>query len=409
MIQRTSLSVTREGWYYLGMLGFIVAGAMIRDINLLYIMAGMMLGPLLFSIYAATKSLKRMTLARRFQPIVGAGDPMHIDVIAAKPKGSSRAFATVVQDQIVRKPGRRRSRVVAKLYFPDVQAGGSAEASYRVRFQRRGRYQLGPMTVSTSMPLGLIRVSSGGAENQHVLVSPRIGRLSPTWSRHLQLRNEGGQKSVRKRGKSEGDFYGMREWRDGDSRHWIHWRTSAKRNKLTVRQYEQRISQDLVVILDLWQPDRVDAPDSASELAISFVATLVVEQGKQGSTHLTVASASDSQFLLRGTSSSVFRNELMERLAVVEPSSRDKLPQLLAEVLSETASHAKVVLVSSQDRDLRDTDVFEAVWKRTDIRRSLHDVLKVNTSAPEFFDWFRRDDVFDDPQSPKPTLEQLAT
>ena len=57
MSQHTTVAITREGWYYLGMFGFIVAGAIIRDINLLYIMAGMMLGPLLYSLYASTKSL----------------------------------------------------------------------------------------------------------------------------------------------------------------------------------------------------------------------------------------------------------------------------------------------------------------------------------------------------------------
>ena len=96
------MMITREGWYYLGMLGFIIAGAVIRDINLLYIMAGMMLGPMLYSIYASTKSLRRLTIDRRFQPIVGVGSPLYVEVRADKPKGASRAFATVIRDEIQR-------------------------------------------------------------------------------------------------------------------------------------------------------------------------------------------------------------------------------------------------------------------------------------------------------------------
>ena len=65
MSHRTKVMITREGCYYLGMLTVITAGAFIRDINLLYIMAGTMLGPLLFSYVAATRSLRRVHVVRR--------------------------------------------------------------------------------------------------------------------------------------------------------------------------------------------------------------------------------------------------------------------------------------------------------------------------------------------------------
>ncbi len=387
MSQHSKVAITREGWYYLGMFGFIVAGAMIRDINLLYIMAGMMLGPLLFSLYASTKSLRGLSVRRRFQPLIGVGFPLYVDVLAEKAEGTSRAYSAIVHDRVRREGGKRRDSVGARLLLPHVAIGGSAETSWRTTFRQRGRYRLGPMRVSTTMPLGLIQASTGGNEDEWVLVSPRIGTVSPAWSRHLETRNDGGQRSSRRRGSAEGDFYGMREWRDGDSRNWIHWRTSAKRNKLTVRQYEQRINQDLVVILDLFQPSSGDGRDDI-ELAVSFAATLVMDYGRHGSTHLTVTSASEASFLLEGTSSPVLRHELMERLSMVEPTTKDSLPEVMARALSRSSTQARVVLVSTRDVDLNDTDAFDVVWKRTDIRRSLSDVVKVNTSDPKFDSWF---------------------
>jgi uncharacterized protein (DUF58 family) len=388
MSQRTKVMITREGRYYLGMLGFIIAGAVIRDINLLYIMAGMMMGPMLYSIYASTKSLRRLSIQRRFQSLVGLGSPMYVEIAAENPKTSSPAFATVVRDEIRRK-GDRRSSAKMSLFFPHISAGGSADASYRARLLRRGEYLLGPMRASTSMPLGLVRATIIDSENESVLVSPQLGELSPAWSRRLDLRKDGSQRSVRRRGKSGGDFYGMGEWRNGDSRSWIHWRTSAKRNKLTVRQFEKRINQNLVVILDLWQPRDVPSPHQAVETAISFAATLLFDYGKHGSTHMVIASVSARSFKLQGTSSPVLRQELMERLAVVQPTSTDTLSEVLIQALPKATSNTKVVLVSPTERDLNDTNTFESVWKRTDIRRSLGDIVKVNTSAPEVADWFR--------------------
>jgi len=381
MKHRTNVSITREGWYYMGMMGFVIAGAMIRDINLLYIMAGMMLGPLLFSFYAATRSLRRLQLKRRFQHVISVGEPLHIEVIGSKAKGNPRGLAVMVRDTIQRVGESRRTSRSAELFFPHIQPGQLTENSYCVRLDRRGKYRLGPLQGSTGMPVGLVRASATCGVDESVLVSPRLGALLPGWARQLELKSEGGQKSVRRLGKAEGDFYGMREWRDGDSRNGIHWRTSAKRGKLTVRQFEQRTNQDLVVILDLYQPPDGPISSETVELAISFAATLVVEQCKLSSTQMSVAIASEQGFVLQGLSSPVFRNEVMERMATIDASVHDTLPEVLADVLTRATSNAKIVLISTTPRDLRDTEVFEVLWKRTDVRRSIGDIVKVEAGT----------------------------
>ena len=385
--------IAREGWYYLGMMGFIIAGAMIRDINLLYIMAGMMLGPLLFSFYAANRSLKKLELKRRFQPLVAVDEPLHVEVSASKSVGSPRALAVLVRDTIYREGESRRTTKNAQLFFSHVNAGTTADRSYCVRFKRRGKYLLGPIKASTGIPLGLVRATAAADEDDFVLVSPKLGVLQPAWSRYLELADDGGQKSVRRHGKAAGDFYGMREWRDGDSRNWIHWRTSAKRSKLTVRQFQQRINQDLVVVLDLYQPKGRAVSSDLAEKAISFAATLVVEQARQGSTQMAVACAGTLGFVLRGMSSPVFRREVMERMATIDVTERDGLADVLAEVLPRTSSNAKIVLVTTTTRSLQDGDPFEELWKRTDVRRSIGDIVQVSVDSTQFQELFQLEDT----------------
>ena len=55
-------------------------------------------------------------------------------------------------------------------------------------------------------------------------------------------------------------------------------------------------------------------------------------------------------------------------------------------VLDLVAQHRPV---STRELDLSDTDYFATIWRRTDIRRLLADIIKVNTSAAEFSDWFQ--------------------
>jgi len=274
-----------------------------------------------------------------------------------------------------------------------------------VRLHQRGRYQFGPLTISCSMPLGLIRATTTRYDLDHVFVSPRLGQLLPAWSRRLKLSRQGGQRSTRRRGKTEGEFYGIRDWRSGDSRNSIHWRTSAKRNKLSVRQFEQRTSQNLAIVLDLWQASPTPIPPREVELAVSFVASLVVEHGRHGSTHLLVASASRANFFLRGTSSPVFRRELMEKLAVVEATKQDRLPEVLAEVLPKVSANAKIVIVSTRKLDLHDTERFAAIWSRINLRRVLRDVVCVDASAAEFAEWFRESHSTATPQITATTTE----
>lgn len=404
-MKRTSLMITREGWYYLGMMGFIIAGAVIRDINLLYIMAGMMLGPLLFSFYAASRSLRKLSLKRRFETLVAADEPLHVEITASKPVGSPRGLALLVQDTIRRDGDPARSARKADLFFPHVSAANSTDSSYCARLRDRGTYRLGPLKASTGMPLGLVRATAIAEDQETVMVSPKLGVLQPAWSRYLALENEGGQKSIRRRGNAEGDFYGMREWRDGDSRNWIHWRTSAKRMKLTVRQFQQPINQDLVVVLDLYRPKHHKIDQDEVEKAISLAATLVVEQTKQGATQMSVASASAGCFTMHGMASPVFRREVMECMAKIEADSRDALPSVLAEVLPRATNNARIVLISLLDRDLNDTETFEELWKRTDARRAISDVVKIRVGTKQFNELFS----LDGPDSDLPTRSVGST
>src|SRR6185295_12154455 len=100
------------------------------------------------------------------------------------------------------------------------------------------------------------------------------GRLTHEWTKVMR-ENAAGSQPVRRRGLLEADFYGLRDWRAGDSRHWIHWRTSARRGALVVRQFEQRRSEDLALLVDLWQPgDANEQQMNDVETAVAFVATV---------------------------------------------------------------------------------------------------------------------------------------
>src|SRR5690606_31625150 len=69
------ITLTREGVYYVIVLAFIIGGAVLREVNLLVILAGLMIGPLLFSWRWAAVSLANLSVERRLPRSTAAGDP----------------------------------------------------------------------------------------------------------------------------------------------------------------------------------------------------------------------------------------------------------------------------------------------------------------------------------------------
>ena len=109
------------------------------------------------------------------------------------------------------------------------------------------------MRLSTRFPFGLFCHRTTVGPTDLLVVFPRLGRLTRGWAaRHHE--SFAGAKRREQRAGVDGDFYGIRPWRSGDTRRWIHWRTSARAGKLMVRQFEQPRNRDVALLLDLWQP-----------------------------------------------------------------------------------------------------------------------------------------------------------
>ncbi|MEL7334955.1 MAG: DUF58 domain-containing protein, partial [Planctomycetota bacterium] len=121
---------------------------------------------------------------------------------------------------------------------------------YDCRMMRRGRYYFGPTTISSAFPFGLIRCQVQAGGRQSLDVYPQLVNLRGGW-RRLIGGEIGGSASRKKRsGVSDGDFFGLRGWRSGDSRRWIHWRTTARIGEPVVRQFENRQRLDICIVVD---------------------------------------------------------------------------------------------------------------------------------------------------------------
>jgi uncharacterized protein (DUF58 family) len=348
--------LTREGVYYLFMLLFVIGGAVFREVNLLLVIAAIMIGPIVFSWRIVTATLSNLRATRRVAPSVAAGMPLGVELLVENRNRRLASWALEIRDRVeMQNPFSASECRVSRVLIPSVPAGATARASYVIRPTRRGRIRLTASGISTRFPWGFVAGECAINLVHEVLVTPRLGRLTSQWSQLIGARESAGQQSERtrvtaqRRGFSEGDYYGLREWRPGDSRRWIHWRTSAKIGGMAVLQFEQRRNQDLILIVDLWNPVTAEEQHKlAVEWTVSFAGTIVADICHRSAGNLTLAVVGQETRSWDRAASPLLAREVLEYLAEVRPGTSVESAKLDWDSIRGASSGTKVVVASTR-------------------------------------------------------------
>jgi len=163
-------------------------------------------------------------------------------------------------------------RSAARFTLPSLGAGKSHEELFVVPTERRGVIQVGPATTVHGDPLGLVRRTMEWTEQTELFVHPMTTSLEPLGAG--LLRDLEGQVTP-DLSMSDLAFHALREYQPGDDRRYIHWRSSAKHDRLLVRQFLDTRRSHLAVVVDT-TPEVYTGEDAAVELAISCAASLAV-------------------------------------------------------------------------------------------------------------------------------------
>ncbi len=131
-----------------------------------------------------------------------------------------------------------------------VEAQTSAALVYALTPPRRGRFQFGQTAIRYVSRLGLVWREARTGEGLTVKVYPNIRR-----AREAELKALGARSLVaahrRTSWRGEGrDFESLREYVPGDELRHVSWSATARRGKLTTRQYQIERDQTILIALD---------------------------------------------------------------------------------------------------------------------------------------------------------------
>lgn len=166
--------------------------------------------------------------------------------------------------------------------------GGTIEVRYDVVGASRGIHAIGPFEVTTTDPFGLLRRRIALGRTTSVTVAPTVRDLGALPSASGEA---GGSRQTTTLQIGQGaDNLVARPYAPGDSMRRIHWRATAHRDTLMVRQEEQESSPAATVVLDRsvsrWSAAATHAPgsDPAFETAVSACVSAMARLVHEGYT-----------------------------------------------------------------------------------------------------------------------------
>ena len=194
--------------------------------------------------YTSRKTGGEFTITRSFDKRFAIGDAVRVSLLVDN--ATKRPVQLQIKDEY---PPEMELDETRQADFT-VDAHATAEFYYHVTPHRRGSYEFGKTAVRYLSRLGLVWCQADLGEPQTVKVYPNIRR-----AREMELKALGARSflAIQRRAVRRGEgreFESMRDYVRGDEMRHISWTATARRSKLTTRQYQIERDQTIVIALD---------------------------------------------------------------------------------------------------------------------------------------------------------------
>jgi len=262
-----------------------------------------------------------------------AGEPLTVTIEVSRPYYFP-LFYLLIEDQLpVRLKDSGDSSSNKSLLYPGLKKQVTHE--YRIESLPRGEHPFQSISLTIGDPLGLFEKTKVLLLEDKITVYPAYTELL---YRPLEQQYEQGLTASRERVQRDTTMaVAVREYQPGDRFSWINWKATAKRNDIMTKEFEQRQSNDVLLIMDC-------TPDNNFEVIVSFTASLlrsILKKGAQAG--LLTISDERSAISIRGGEQQL--RLIYNHLARVEASggfSFDKVLETESHFIQQTVSYMLV-------------------------------------------------------------------
>lgn len=263
-----SLSVTREGKWFIGILLFIGVAAINTGNNLLYLVVATLLSLIVISGIMSESTIRAVAVERTLPRRVFKNTPVSTRLKARNRKRLFPSFSFSVRE--ITGP----SVTAESAYFLKIDPGKEMICAVKYTFRERGLLKLTAFKVETRFPFGLFLKGREEASTQEVLVYPST-RLKARPAL-LSIDSASGAEKSRGRG-GAAELYGLRDYTFADDARHIHWRSAARTGKLLVKEFEKEKERKAVIVFENHHARTPRVFEDAVDEAASYAEHLVRE------------------------------------------------------------------------------------------------------------------------------------
>ncbi|HEY4887610.1 MAG TPA: DUF58 domain-containing protein [Candidatus Dormibacteraeota bacterium] len=287
-------------------------------------------------------AIRGMTISRRLDPGTPTVGDSYEEVIEVRRQGWVPAPWVEVRD-LSQIPDYQPGRVISV-------GGEVVKWKSRGVYRRRGWMAFGPTSLRVREPFGLFDQEMKLTQRTSILVYPRVRPIPDLLTASAQ--QVGSSPSLGAWADYPPETGGVRDYTTGDSFGRIHWALSARHGKLMSKTFEQPLTTDLWILLDL---DRNvhsgEGEESTVEYAVSLAASMASQVHSRGRQVGLIAN--DSKGTILEPHRAVRQDRLiLDYLAVAQADGRTPLTQTLAwDKIRRLPRRAIAVITPSADPD----------------------------------------------------------
>ena len=230
--------------------------------------------------------------------------------------------------------------------------GGRKRAIWRARShcRLRGRFQIGPVIATSGDPFGLFNHRLSLSPASEIVVLPRVHQITQLafFAGGLPGRGKSSQRALQRTTNATT----VREYVIGDSLSRIHWRSSARYNKLMVKEFDLDPAIDAWIFLDLHAAVQAGEDEhSTEEYGVTIAATIAHYLLRQDLSVGMVVNGERQEFLALDRGDRQIQH-ILEMLAVIRAGLGPELKDALAMDAFHFGRNAiAIVITPSNTRD----------------------------------------------------------
>jgi uncharacterized protein (DUF58 family) len=230
---------------------------------------------------------------------------------------------------------------IGKLGEVDTPVGATGFARYVLERLPRGRYEFEGAVAVIEDPFGLERVEQRLEAPGALLVYPRLVELDRLFSEGGTRSHDGRQLLLRR--PSGFDLHSVRDYEHGDSLRKVHWRSTARRGQLMVKELEDSPRDEVAVVLDT-DPEAVVG--QSFDVQVRAAGSLLLSHVRRGRRAVLVINGARAQQQGVRSAEGDWRQAL-DLLAAAEPEPGPPLAAVLSDESSAVARSLELAVVTA--------------------------------------------------------------